>query len=85
MACEGRCDASGNKLHEDIGIFLKNSITNYFQQRQVPVTVKYIDPSYSIRSRPDNASDSLICLQMGQSAMHAGMAGKTDMMMSAVT
>ena len=80
MAGDERCDASGNKLHEDIGIFLKNSIVDYFKERQVPVTVKYIDPSYIIRSRPDNANDSVICLQMGQSAVHAGMAGKTDMM-----
>ena len=73
-------DASGNKLHQDIGIFLKDSIVAYFQQRQVPVTVKYIDPSYIIRSRPANANDSVICLQMGQNAVHAGMAGKTDML-----
>jgi len=80
MTGDIRCDASGNKLHEDIGIFLKNSIVEYFKQLRLPITVKYIDPSYLIRSRPSNANDSLVCLQMGQSAMHAGMAGKTDMM-----
>jgi len=73
-------DASGNKLHQDIGIFLKDRITGHFNDRGIPVTVKYIDPSYIIRSRPASADDSLICLQMGQSAVHAGMAGKTDMM-----
>jgi 6-phosphofructokinase 1 len=80
MAGDERCDASGNKLHDDIGIFLKNSIVDHFKKRQLPITVKYIDPSYIIRSRPSNANDSLVCLQMGQNAMHAGMAGKTDMM-----
>ncbi len=75
-----RCDASGNKLHEDIGVFLKDSITGYFKERGMPVTVKYIDPSYIIRSRPAIADDALICLQMGQNAVHAGMAGKTDML-----
>ncbi len=80
MEADVQRDASGNKLHEDIGIFLKNSIVEYFKDRRLPMTVKYIDPSYIIRSRPSNANDSLVCLQMGQSAMHAGMAGKTDMM-----
>ena len=80
MAGDERCDASGNKLHEDIGVFLKNSIVDHFKERSLPITVKYIDPSYIIRSRPSNANDSLVCLQMGQSAVHAGMAGKTDMM-----
>jgi len=80
IAGEDRCDASGNKLHEDIGIFLKDSINAYFKERGMPVTVKYIDPSYIIRSRPASADDSLICLQMGQNALHAGMAGKTDML-----
>ena len=75
-----RHDASGNKLHDDIGIFLKNSIADHFKKCTLPITVKYIDPSYIIRSRPANANDSLVCLQMGQNAMHAGMAGKTDMM-----
>lgn len=80
MAGDKHCDASGNKLHQDIGIFLKNSIIEHFKERSLPITVKYIDPSYIIRSRPSNANDSLVCLQMGQSAIHAGMAGKTDMM-----
>lgn len=80
MQCGERRDASGNILHEDIGVFLKDSIVNYFKERRLPVTVKYIDPSYIIRSRPSNANDSLVCLQMGQNAIHAGMAGKTDML-----
>ena len=80
MAGGERRDASGNKLHEDIGVFLRNSIIDHFNTRGKPITVKYIDPSYIIRSRPASADDSLICLQMGQNAFHAGMAGKTDMM-----
>jgi len=80
MTAAERRDASGNRLHEDIGVFLKDSIVAYFNERRLPVTVKYIDPSYIIRSRPASADDSLICLQMGQNAVHAGMAGKTDMM-----
>jgi len=72
-------DASGNILPQDIGLFLKTRIKEYFQARQEPVTVKYIDPSYIIRSRAANAADSEFCLFFGQLAVHAAMAGKTDM------
>jgi 6-phosphofructokinase 1 len=43
------------------------------------VELKYIDPSYTIRSLPANAWDSAFCLLLGQYAVHAGMAGRTDM------
>jgi len=42
--------------------------------------VKYIDPSYMIRSVPANASDSIYCGALGQYAVHAGMSGKTGML-----
>jgi 6-phosphofructokinase 1 len=72
-------DASGNvKLH-DIGLLLKDRITEYFKKIRMEINLKYIDPSYTIRSVPANASDSLYCAIMGQYAVHAGMAGKTGM------
>lgn len=74
---EIRKDASGNILHEDIGILLKNEIKKYFQQLKMDVTVKYIDPSYIIRSAPANPSDSIFCNKLGLHGVHAGMAGKT--------
>lgn len=74
-----RVDESGNVLHEDIGIFLKDKIIDYFKQKNFPTSVKYIDPSYIIRSKPANANDAFFCLQMGQNAVHAAMAGKTGM------
>ncbi len=79
MEGQRRVDASGNVLHEDIGIFLKDKITDYFKKKNFPSSVKYIDPSYIIRSNPANANDSFFCLQMGQNAVHAAMAGKTGM------
>ena len=79
---EKRKDASGNNLHKDIGVFLKDKITSYFKDNEFPATIKYIDPSYIIRSKPANANDSIFCLQIGQNAVHAGMAGKTDMLVS---
>ncbi len=79
-AAEAGCDASGNKLHKDIGPFLKERITAHFRAVGQPVDVKYIDPSYIIRSRPANAFDSLLCDQLARRAAHAAMAGKTDVL-----
>lgn len=73
-------DASGNIRLGDIGIFLKSSIKEHFKKKVgLPVNVKYIDPSYLVRSVPANAHDAIFCLQLAQNAVHAGMAGKTGM------
>jgi len=72
-------DASGNIRFGDIGLFLKNQIISYFGKSGREVTLKYIDPSYMIRSMPANARDSAFCLLMGHNAAHAGMAGRTNM------
>jgi 6-phosphofructokinase 1 len=80
LECSGeQRDASGNAKLEDIGLFLKDRMQSYFKQRDVSTTIKYIDPSYIVRSLPANASDSKLCLILGQNAMHAAMAGRTDM------
>jgi 6-phosphofructokinase 1 len=76
------CDPSGNVKPGDIGIFLSDQITEYFQARQMEVNLKYIDPSYLIRSVPANYNDSIYCGFLGQNAVHAGMAGKTAMLVS---
>jgi 6-phosphofructokinase 1 len=73
-------DASGNLRLLDIGVFLKESIEHYFAQIGMEINLKYIDPSYIIRSVPANASDSMYCGALGQYAVHAGMAGKTGML-----
>jgi len=77
---EIRRDASGNILHEDIGPFLAKAVKDHFTGRDVPATVKYIDPSYIIRSVPANCEDALLCDQLARNAVHAGMAGKTDVL-----
>ncbi len=74
-----KADASGNVKYQDIGLFLKEHIQNYFKSKSKPLTIKYIDPSYNIRSCRANSFDSAFCLLLGQNAVHAGMAGKTDM------
>jgi 6-phosphofructokinase 1 len=65
----------------DIGIFLKTEIKKFFkEQTDLYINVKYIDPSYLVRSVPANAHDSIYCMQLAQNAVHAGMAGKTGML-----
>lgn len=73
-------DPSGNKKFKDIGLFLKNKIKEEFSKENIPHTIKYIDPSYIIRSAPANPSDSRFCIQLAQHAVHAALAGKTDAM-----
>jgi 6-phosphofructokinase 1 len=72
-------DPSGNLRLLDIGHFLKTRIEDHFHRKGLDVNLKYIDPSYMIRSVPANASDSIYCGALGQYAVHAGMAGKTGM------
>ncbi len=76
----GACDASGNKQYQDIGTFLRDKICEYFKQENVPIALKYIDPSYLIRSVPANTADRLLSDQMARCAVHAAMAGNTDVM-----
>jgi 6-phosphofructokinase 1 len=73
-------DASGNLKLLDIGLFLKDRIADYFAAQKIPVNIKYIDPSYIIRSVPANADDSLLCDGMARHAVHAAMAGKTGVL-----
>ncbi|MCP4482020.1 MAG: ATP-dependent 6-phosphofructokinase [bacterium] len=77
-------DASGNIKLKDIGHYLKDEIEKYFDSIKVETNIKYFNPSYSIRSVPANAMDSAYCLILAQSAVHAGMAGKTNMLVSLV-
>ena len=72
-------DASGNVRHGDIGVYLRDKILAYFKAAGTEVNLKYIDPSYMIRSLPAHARDAAFCLLLGHCAVHAGMAGRTDM------
>ena len=75
----GEKDASGNIKYGDIGIFLRDRIKEHFKRTGMEINLKYIDPSYTIRSQPANAHDSALCLLFGHNAVHAGMAGRTGM------
>ena len=77
---EVRRDASGNlKLH-DIGRFFHQRIAEHFAARDKPAYIKYLDPSYLIRSVPANTADSLYCDSLARHAVHAALAGKTDVL-----
>jgi 6-phosphofructokinase 1 len=71
-------DASGNRHQADIGAHLRDVLPDAFRSHGISASLKYIDPSYMIRSLPANARDSNFCLRLGHAAVHAGMAGKTD-------
>lgn len=75
---ELQTDESGNIKHKDIGVYLKEKIKEEFDSKNFPYSIKYIDPSYIIRSAPANANDSKFCNLLAQNAVHAAIAGKTD-------
>ena len=77
-------DASGNLLHQDVGIFLQGKIRSHFEQQGLPIAMKYFDPSYLIRSVPANVYDRILCDQMARNAAHAAMAGKTGTVIGSV-
>jgi 6-phosphofructokinase 1 len=79
---EKQYDPSGNVVLQDIGLFLKDKISQWFKAKDIPISLKYIDPSYIIRSLPANANDSVFCGFLGRDAVHAGMAGKTKLLVS---
>jgi 6-phosphofructokinase 1 len=82
MASSQERDASGNVKYGDIGIFLRDAITDRFKRTGTAITLKYIDPGYTIRSVPATPHDSAFCLLLGQAAVHAGLSGRTNMVVS---
>lgn len=80
MADSGATDASGNKKYGDIGLHLKDEINAFFKSRRMEINLKYIDPSYIVRSVPANPQDNVYCSRLAQAAVHAAMAGKTSML-----
>ena len=81
---EERRDASGNILKNDIGEFLTEKINEHFKKVGKEVNIKYFDPSYMVRSIPAKGTDAIFCFQLAESAVHAGMAGKTDMVVGSM-
>ncbi len=78
QAGEPQYDKSGNLKLADVGLFLKQQISDYFAREKTEVNLKYIDPSYMIRSVPAGAFDAIYCLRLGHNAVHAAMCGRTE-------
>ena len=70
-------DSSGNIRLRDIGLFLRSRIEEWLKARKIPFVMRYFDPSYTLRSSPTNAEDSVLCDRFARYAAHAAMAGKT--------
>ena len=81
---EKKYDAGGNIKMADVGTYLRERITRYFDERKIEINLKYIDPSYIIRSAPANPSDSIYCERLGNAGVHAAMAGKTKIIIGLV-
>jgi 6-phosphofructokinase 1 len=79
LAATGGRDASGNAKLADIGIFLRDQIAAYFKAEKIEATLRYIDPSYLVRSVPADSEDAILCDQFARHAVHAAMAGKTGL------
>jgi 6-phosphofructokinase 1 len=73
-------DPSGNVRLLDIGLELKERIARHFNERRLPILLRYLDPSYHIRSVPASPADSVYCWQLARNAVHAAMAGNTNML-----
>ncbi len=84
FAPAGEADASGNARLRDVGLALKERISAYFKSKGRAVNLKYIDPSYIIRSAPANPSDAIYCQRLGAHAVHAAMAGRTECLVGLV-
>jgi len=84
LLTEKKLDAGGNLKLADVGVYLRDRITKYFEEKKIEINLKYIDPSYAIRSAPANPSDSIYCERLGNAAAHAAMAGKTKLIIGLV-
>lgn len=84
LTSEGGTDDSGNKKLADIGVFLRDKIQAYFKSIGLHINLKYIDPSYQIRSAPAAPIDSIYCERLGNNAVHAAMCGKTKLIVGLV-
>ena len=84
LVTTNQTDASGNKKLADIGIYLRDKITEYFAAKDIHINLKYIDPGYQVRAAVTTANDSLYCERLGNNAVHAAMAGKTKIVIGLV-
>jgi 6-phosphofructokinase 1 len=84
LITDKKTDAGGNLKFADVGTYLRDRIQKHFDEKKMEINLKYIDPSYQIRSAPAIPSDSIYCERLGNAAVHAAMAGKTKVIIGLV-
>jgi 6-phosphofructokinase 1 len=84
LITDKKIDDGGNVKFVDVGTYLRDRIIRYFDEKKIDVNLKYIDPSYVIRSAPADPGDSIYCERLGNAAAHAAMAGKTKVIIGLV-
>jgi 6-phosphofructokinase 1 len=77
---DGGRDPSGNPKLADIGSFLRDKLMERFRSEGTEILIRYLDPAYAIRAVPANNTDALLCDGFARAAVHAAMAGKTDLL-----
>jgi len=84
LQTDKKLDAGGNLRLVDVGTYIRDRINKHFDERKTEINLKYIDPSYAIRSAPANSADSIYCERLGNASVHAAMAGKTKLIIGLV-
>lgn len=85
MEKDGKADGGGHIKHADIGIYLRKRIVDYGKEvHKMEITLKYIDPTYAVRSVPANASDTVLCARLALGTVNGAMAGYTGFSIGAV-
>ncbi|MEX2016811.1 MAG: ATP-dependent 6-phosphofructokinase, partial [Candidatus Hydrogenedentales bacterium] len=77
---EPQYDKSGNVQLGDIAGFLRKQIVEFFAREGRDINLRYVDPSYMIRSVPASSFDAIYCLRLAHNAVHAAMCGRTEML-----
>ena len=75
LGASAEVDAGGNKKLPAIGEWLVAEIKKHFKASGKEATLKYIDPSYMVRSVAADAGDSYLCMLLAHAAAHGSMAG----------
>ncbi|MDR2602190.1 MAG: ATP-dependent 6-phosphofructokinase [Spirochaetaceae bacterium] len=84
LAKNNGVDAGGNKKFGDVGAYMRDRIEAHFKKIGMEITLKYIDPSYQVRSAVAVPVDSIYCDRLGNAAVHAAMSGKTKLVIGLV-
>jgi 6-phosphofructokinase 1 len=79
-------DTSGDSrgAKRDVAAALASLLATHFRTVNRPISIKVIDPSYTLRSVPSTADDAIYCDQLGRYAVHAAMSGRTDLVVGRV-